>query len=82
MVAMKFVLRCRGSVVTCSKDHDEGGSVVRCGKDHGEGGSVVRCGKDHGRCSKDRCSLDPRLSKSACEEEESLVLAVYTVHPV
>ena len=48
MVAMKFVLRCLGSVVMCSKDHDEGGSVVRCGKDHGEGGSVVRCGKDHG----------------------------------
>ena len=48
MVAVKFVLRCHGSVVTCSKDHDEGGSVVRCGKDHGEGGSVVRCDKNRG----------------------------------
>ena len=44
MVAVKFMLRCSGSVVRCSKDRGEGGSVVRYGKDRGEGGSVVRYG--------------------------------------
>ena len=36
MVAVKFVVRCSGSVVRCSKDRGEGGSVVRCNKDCGE----------------------------------------------
>ena len=56
MVAVKFVVRCSGSVVRCSKDRGEGGSVVRCSKDRGEvqqrSGEVqqivVRCSKDRG----------------------------------
>ena len=36
MVAVKFVVRCHGSVVRCSKDRSEGGSMVRCSKDLGE----------------------------------------------